>query len=105
MGRERVTVRRVKRGAVRERLKIVRGGQKGGRGLGKVTEEKIAGCCKRERWEAMKGEEEEVSTEASEWGTVERHTIEQTTKKEQREGEAPQVCWGNCSSEDLLPQD
>jgi len=38
----RVTVRRVKRGAVRERLKIVRGGGKGGRGLGRVTEEKIA---------------------------------------------------------------
>lgn len=30
VGRERVAVRRVKRGAVRKRLKIVRGGRKGG---------------------------------------------------------------------------
>ncbi len=26
-------------------------------------------------------------------------------KKRAREGEALQVCWGNCSGEDLLPQD
>lgn len=78
MGRERGTVRRVKRGAEGEAKDSERGkdGRKGGDRLGRVTEEKTAGHSKRGDGELLyegEGEEEEEHQQkgVSEWGTVE----------------------------------
>lgn len=77
-----------KKGSCEGEAKDSERGTEGREGTGKSDWRRDSRMLQERRWEAMKGEEEEVSTEGSEWGTVERHTIEQTTKKEQREGEA-----------------